>query len=124
MGRVAWSFNGYSFPINPEKSSGFVKDPLLAERVPIQANKSNIQRGGLKSGRIVVSGMLFGENSDSMKNMFDYWLENGTVGDLVDHQGIRVTAMLVKFDPETVRDIKAWKCGRQTWSYSAEFVAM
>jgi hypothetical protein len=122
MARVAWSFASYSFPINPEKDSGWVYDHVMSEQVPIQATESDIQFGGRKSPRRQVSGWIWGSSSSTFFAQFDSWRRNRTQGTLTDHLGNSRSAILVKFEPEAINDPQAWAEGRQTWRYTAEFV--
>lgn len=117
-----WSFAGYTFPTNPENDTGFNKEVIYAENVPIQSNSSSIQVGGKKSSRRQISGMLFGPYSAQHLAKFEEWLENSTVSTLRDHLGRTNRAMLVSFDKEAVFNVKDIQCGRQSWRYNAEFI--
>ncbi len=124
MSRVAWSFSSYSFPVNPEKDSGWVYEHIMGEQVPIQGTSSNIQFGGRKSPRRQISGWIWGETSNTFFAQFDNWRKNRVQGTLTDHLGNSRTAILIKFEPEAVQDIQAWNDGRQTWRYNAEFIGI
>jgi len=119
---MRWSFAGYNFPVNPENDTGFNKQVVYAENVPIHAENSSIQVGGKQSGRRQVSGMLFGPYSAQHLAKFEEWLDNHTVATLRDHLGSTNKAMLISFDKEAVFNIKDIQCGRQSWRYNAEFI--
>ena len=60
MARVAWQFNGYSWPINPEDDSGWIPGELVySELVPIYKFSSHVQVGGKKSKRRQVRGWIW-----------------------------------------------------------------
>lgn len=120
--RVAWSFAGYSWPVNPEKDSGFNAEEVEPEAVAIGATKSTFQWGGRKSARRQISGWLYGAHALEHYNKMRAWKNGRTVGTLTDHLGNSATARLVKFDAEPVVSNTEWAAGRSTWRYNAEFV--
>lgn len=120
--RVAWQFANYNFPVNPFDDSNWIFDHAMSEQVPIQGTKSTIQFGGRKSARRTIKGWIYGENSAVQYATMEGWRQNKTQGTLIDHLGNSRNAIMIKFEPEAVQDIKAWEDGRQTWRYSAEFV--
>lgn len=123
MARVGWQFAGFDWYVNPEKDSNWVFDHAVSEQVPIQATKSTLQFGGRKSARRQISGWIYGENSAIQYATMEGWRQNKTQGVLVDHLGNSRNAIMIKFEPEAVQDIKAWEEGRQTWRYQAEFIS-
>lgn len=124
MARTPWVFDSYSFPINPEEDTGWVGELVLSERVAINSTRSNIQIGGIKSDQRQVSGWIWGEDSNEMNSRLYSWMRNRTQATLVDHNGVSRRAILVEYKPTAVRDPKEWVQGRQTWRYSARFIAL
>lgn len=122
MARVAWVFNGYSWPINPEKDSGWVKEEVYAEQVPIRSPKSSMQWGGRKTGRRQISGWLYGPSAQTLYNNMVSWKENRTRATLTDHFGNASVARLVKFDAEYIQANGEWLASRPVWRYNAEFL--
>lgn len=122
MSRVAWVFAGYSWPINPEKDSGWVKEEVYSEQHPLNSTVSNLHFTAKKSARRKVSGWLFGETSAAQLTKMQYWKDNRTVGTLVDHNNSSKRCMLISFAPEPVQSVSEWKAGRATFKYEAEFI--
>lgn len=122
MARVAWEFDGYAFPVNPEKDNGWVYEDVEPETVPIGAQKSTFQFGGRKSGRRQTSGWLYGEKALEQYNKMRNWKLGRTMATLTDHLGNSTTARLAKFDAEIVLSSTEWKAGRNTWRYNAEWI--
>lgn len=122
MSRVAWSFSGVEFPINPYEDSGWIWEHVSTEDVPIQATKSTLQFGGRKSPRRQVKGYIWGSICAGWKSQLENWRKDKTNGTLVDHLGDSQSAVLMKFEPELVNDPQEWVNGRQTYRYVAEFV--
>lgn len=120
--RVAWQFNSYQWPVNPETDTGFVSEEVLPEVVPIRATKSSVQWGGRKSARRQITGWLYGLKALEQYNTMRGWKENRTRASLVDHFGNTTTARLVKFDAKFVQSNTEWGAGRPTWQYTAEFM--
>src|SRR5689334_11651810 len=121
MARTPWVFNGYSFPVNPEKDSNWTYEEVQPESVAIGASRSTFQYGGTKSGRRQISGWLYGTDATTQHNTMKSWHRNRTIATLVDHTGAATTARLSKFDAEFVQSNTEWKAGRNTWRYNAEF---
>lgn len=121
--RVAWVFNGYSFPVNPEKDSGFNAEEVEPESVAIGATRSTFQWTGRKSARRTISGWCYGPNALEQYNTMRSWKNNRTIATLTDHLGNSASARLAKFDAEPVVSQTEWAHGRNTWHYTAEFVA-
>lgn len=124
MSRVAWSFDGYSFSVNPEKDSDFIYEHIASDQVPINATKSNIQFGGTKSGRRQISGYIWGIGGPEQFAKMRDWQRTRKQATLTDHLGNSSSAVLIKFEPELVEDIYEWNQGRQTYRYSAEFISL
>lgn len=122
--RVPWSFNGYSWHVNPDSSTWFTDEEIYAENTPINATSSSLQWGGRKSGRCKISGTLIGPSAETQKANFESWKHNRTKSYLVDHNGNSQRAVLVSLNFEEIIDIAAFKCGKSTWKYDAEFVAV
>lgn len=123
MARVAWNFASYDWPINPEGDSGWVPGELvLSEIVPIDVYQSSIQIGGQKSARRRITGWIWGPESAVHYSKFREWYNNGIDASLTDHLGETRTARLIRFEADAVRDVHAFKAGRQTWKYTAEFI--
>jgi hypothetical protein len=123
MSRVAWSFNGYSFPINPDDDSGWTEDEVMTENVPIGSTNSSIQFVGRKSGRRQIQGWLWGPAAATQKSTMKSWKDNRTEATLIDHTGDSQKAIMVKFEAKPVMSISEWNQGRQTYRYTAEFIA-
>ena len=124
MARVGWEFESYSFAINPEEDSGWVPELVISERVAINASRSNIQIGGAKSDQRQVSGWIWGAGANEQYNKLYNWVKNRTQSTLVDHNGVSRRAILVEFKPTAVSNPREWSAGRQTWRYSARFIAL
>jgi hypothetical protein len=122
MARVAWSFNGYSWPINPEEDSTWIKEHIVAETGDVGAENSNIQFGGKKSARRQVSGWIWGPGSTQLLLNMHTWHANKVRANLVDHVGESRRCILLSFSPKPVKDVKEWRQGRQTYQYNAEFI--
>lgn len=122
MSRVAWSFNGQAFAINPDEDSGWEAAEVNAENVPIGATQSSIQWGGRKSGRRTVSGWLWGPDTGTQKSMMQTWKNNRTIANLVDHTGESTRCQVMNFNAKPVMSQSEWKQGRQTYRYTLEFV--
>lgn len=122
--RVAWSFNNYSWPVNPEEDSGWTPEIVLSERVPIGASRSKIQIGGFKSDVRTISGWCFGPQANEQYSNLYNWMKNKTQATLTDHNGVSRTAILVEFKPAAVSAPRAWADGVQYWRYSAKWIAV
>lgn len=122
MSRVAWVFNGYDWPVNPETDTDWVKQHVENELVAINASKSRQQYTGTKSSRRRITGWLFGSSASAQKTQMQNWHSNRTVANLTDHNGQTVRCRLSAFDTEIVPDRIGWQNGRTTWRYTAEFV--
>lgn len=124
MARVGWEFNGYSWAINPMTDTDWIYEHNITEGVGINAQVSTLQYGGTKSGRRRISGWIWGPNGPTQFSNMRSWQRNRTQATLTDHKGNSVRAMLVKFEPEPTQDSVEWAQGRQTYKYTAEFVAL
>jgi hypothetical protein len=122
MARVAWVFAGYSWPVNPEKDSGWIKEEVYAERNALNSTVSNIHFTAKKSARRKVSGWLFGESTAAQLTKMQSWKDNRTIGTLVDHVGGSKRCIMISFEAEPIQSVSEWKAGRQTYKYNAEFV--
>lgn len=122
MARTAWSFDNYSWSVNPEKDSGFVYEDVMPESVGIGASRSTFQYGGTKSGRRQISGWLYGAGALDQYNRMRGWKNNRTKATLIDHLGNATTARFSKFDAEIIQSATEWKLGRSTWRYNAEII--
>jgi hypothetical protein len=122
MSRVAWLFNGYAWPVNPEKDSGWTKDDVVGEVNPLQSNISTFQFTGRKSARRQISGWIWGPNSAEQLTKMRDWRINRTKATLRDHTGESKRCYCASLRLEPVQDIASWKSGRQTYRYDAEFV--
>lgn len=122
MARTAWIFNSYSWPVNPEKDTGWNAEEVEPEAVAINATRSTFQWGGRKSGRRQISGWLYGANALEQYNQMRSWKNNRVVATLTDHLGNSATARLAKFDAELTPSATEWAHGRSTWHYNAEFI--
>jgi hypothetical protein len=125
MARVAWNFASYEWPVNPEPGgdTGWVPGELvMSEMVPIDVYQSSIQIGGQKSARRRIRGWIWGTDSTTFYSKFREWYNNGIDASLTDHLGETRIARLIRFEAEAINDAQAWKAGRQTWKYTAEFI--
>lgn len=124
MARVAWSFNGYDWAINPETDSGWRSEDIVYEGNPINSTKSSFQWGGRKSERRTITGWIIGPSGPTQYSNMMAWKENRITSVLTDHIGVTRTARMIKFDAEPVRSVSEWLEGRQTYKYTAEFVSL
>ena len=124
MARVAWTFDSYSWSINPDTDSDWVYEQVISEQVPVNASNSSIQFGGRKSGRRQIEGWLWGPNALTQKNKMKTWQLNRTRSTLTDHLGNAQAAILIRFEAKMVQSVSEWLSGRQTWRYTAEFIAV
>ncbi len=122
--RTPWRFNNYDFPTNPDDDSGWTTEPILSEKNAIASNASRFQMNGLKSSRRQIQGYFWGIKAIEQYNAFQGWLRNHTQAALTDHLGITRKAMLVRFEGKPVQDVRAYKEGRATFRFTAEFVAL
>lgn len=123
MARVPWNFSGYDWAINPEKDSGWTPEHVSSEQVPINAPISSIQFGGTKAARRQIQGWVWGAQGPTQYNNMVSWHRNKTNATLTDHMGNTRRCILIKLEWEWVQDIAEWNEGRQTYKYTAEFVA-
>lgn len=124
MSRTPWQFDGYDFPTNPDDDSGWTTEVIYSEKNGINATGSRLQFGALKSPRRQISGYFFGLKAVEQHDKFQTWLTNRTQATLVDHMGISRRAVLVKFDAKVLPDVRAYKDGRATFRFTAEFFAL
>jgi hypothetical protein len=122
MARVAWRFNNYDWPINPDEDSGWTKPDIMSETNDVNANKSSLQFGGRKSARRQISGWIWGPGSVQLHINMHSWNDNRTKATLVDHTGVSRTCMMMNFAAKPVQDVREWRSGRQTYKYTAEFI--
>lgn len=121
MARVAWRFDGYDWPINPEEDSGWTKPDIMSEQNNVNADVSNFQFGGRKSARRQISGWLWGEGSVQLRlNMYN-WYANRKKSTLVDHVGDSKKCFITSLTVKSVQDVREWGQGRQTYKYTIEF---
>lgn len=120
--RVPWKFDGYDWPINPEKDNGWTYEQVMTEAVPINSPKSSLQFGGVKSGRRQVSGWIWGPSAPTFFAKLRAWQRSRTKATLIDHLGNTNSAILLRFEPELIQSASEWTAGRQTWRYTAEFI--
>jgi hypothetical protein len=122
MARVAWVFNGYEWPVNPEKDSGWLNEHVSAELNNINATKSVFQFGGMKSSRRKISGWIWGPSASTQYLTMWNWHKNKTTGVLKDHVGVEKRCFFLTFSAEAVIDSVSWSQGRPTYRYEAEIV--
>ena len=122
MARVAWVFNGYSWPVNPLTDTDWSVALVEAENVAVGASQSRFQYTGRKSRRRQITGWLYGVHASTQLATMRGWHMNRTVATLVDHMGQSARARLTSFVPEVVPNAAEWLQGRSTWRYTAEFV--
>jgi hypothetical protein len=124
MARVAWVFNGYSWPVNPEPDgdSGWVKESVHTEQNPLNASVSSFQFTAEKSARRQVTGWIIGPYAGEQLGRFQAWRSGRTRANLIDHMGVSKRCMLISFSAKTVNNQAEWRQGRSTYKYSAEFV--
>lgn len=122
--RIAWSFDNYSFHVNPEEDSGWVVEPVVSNRVPIGGNRSRIQIGGIKSATRQISGWIYGPGSAIQYNNMRRWVRDRVVSTLTDHLGESRRAIMISFQPQAVRSASEWAAGRQAYKYTATFLAL
>lgn len=122
MTRVAWEFNGYAWPVNPNTDSGWSSEEILAESNPVNASRSTLQFGGTKSARRQVSGWLFGLHAQEQFNRMSSWKSSKVRSLLKDHTGSTRAARLIKFDAKPSLSVSEWRSGRNTYEYTAEFI--
>lgn len=124
MTRTAWQFDGYAWPTNPDEDSGWVTEPMYAEKNPLAASVSKFQFTALKSARRQVSGYLYGVHALEQRDKMDEWLRKRVQATLVDHLGGARRAVLLRFEARAVPDVRAHRDGRATFRFAAEFVAL
>lgn len=122
--RVAWSFDNYSFHVNPEEDTGWVYEPVISNRVPIGGNRSRIQIGGVKSATRQISGWIYGPGWSTQYNNMQRWVRDRVVSTLTDHLGVSKQAIMVSFQPQAIRSAQEWSKNRQVYKYTATFIAL
>lgn len=122
MPRVAWSFANYTWPINPDTDTGWVRDHIFVEQNTLQAPRSFFQKTSTRSARRRISGWIYGAQGPEFKAKLEYWHLVSTRGILVDHLGVQKRAFLISLSFTAVSSASEWKQGRQAWRYDAEFV--
>lgn len=122
--RTPWSFNGYSFPTNPEEDSGWTPDILITEKNSIGGSSSRFHVTGFKSDRRQTSGYFFGLNAIEQRDQFESWFRGKVQATLTDHMGVSRRAMLVKFAAKPINDVGAYRAGRATFRFEAEWIAL
>ena len=122
--RVAWVFDGYQFPINPEEDSGWVFEPVVSNKVPINASRSHIQIGGVRSATRQISGWIAGPGANTQYANMSRWVRDRVVSTLTDHMGNSRRAILIDFKPQTVRSVQDWVNNRQAYKYTATFLSL
>jgi hypothetical protein len=124
MSRVAWSFAGVTWPINPDTDSGWSSEHTFAEHVPIASPRSFIQWTGMRSSRRSISGWIYGSQGASFKAQLEQWYRQRTRAQLVDHTGTSRFAFFASLSFTAVQDASSWRVGRTTWRYNAELIAL
>lgn len=125
MARVAWVFDGYAWPVNPEKDTGWLPpEDILNEANNIAATASTFQFGGIKSARRRISGWIWGPFSADHYNRMYQWKLQRKRSTLKDHEGHQKTCFLISFTTERINDPKSWAEGRPTYRYEAEFASV
>ncbi len=122
MSRVAWVFDNYQWPVNPETDTGWNSELIIVEHNPIQSSRSVFQYLGTRSARRRITGWMYGLKAEEMRSKFEYWLSTRKVAILKDHLNVSKNAMLVSFTYEIVPDYGMWRQQRPTYRYIAEFV--
>ena len=122
MPRVAWVFDNYQFPVNPETDTGWNREVILVEHNPIRSTQSVFQYLGTRSARRRITGWMYGPKADEMRSKFEHWLTTRKVATLKDHLNVSRNAVLVSFTYELVPDYRAWRQQKPTYRYNAEFV--
>jgi|FLYL01.1.fsa_nt_gi hypothetical protein len=122
MPKVSWSFNSYTWPVNPYSDSGWVTEVTYAELQPLAGNRSLLHYVGTKAARRTISGFIVGPKAQEFYDHFQTALQSRVTGILVDHLGQSRTCRLVSFKPEVVYDRISHLNGRPAYKYTAEFV--
>lgn len=124
MARTPWKFGDYEFPINPNEDSNWSYELVLTEDVPINSSNSKFQFGGVKSPRRQTQGWLWGPNALDQYYTMLGWQRGQVQATLTDHFGQSRKAQLIKFEAKPVNDVGAYKAGRVTFQYTAEWIGL
>lgn len=124
MSRVAWQFNNYSWPVNPETDTGWVTEVVYVEHNPLQATHSVWQSLTRKSPRRKISGWIFGAQGALFKQQLEQWHRQRVVAILKDHLNDQRKAFFLSLSFSLVPSYSEWKQGRAVWRYDAELIAV
>lgn len=122
MARVPWVFDGYEWPINPQEDSGWKKDRVAPEQNNIGSRISVFQLNAEKSARRQINGFIWGPLGGQLMANLIQWRDTSKRATLRDHTGMEKNCFLFALEFKAVKDAAEWRQGRQTYTYTAEFV--
>lgn len=122
MARTPWYFDNYAWPINPSEDSEWSKEHVVSEHNPVGSNKSNFQFAAERSARRQISGTIWGVLGPELMGRLKLWREGRKTAVLRDHMGYERSCFLINVTFKPIMDASERRAGRQTYTYTAEFV--